>query len=358
MRHACIHHHFAGVKILALQLKRIGDLVLTTPALEALRRAMPDAGITLAVHESSSGLLSAIPQISAGIIFGPGRGWTPWQQVLTGRFDVVLDFTGTDRSALAAWLSRAKRRVTFEWAQKRQLRAKAYHEFVDSPVRDAHTVDHYMHLLRPLGIEGGDMLSPKLSIPDAARREAERLLQSAGVTGPFAVMHPGSARLEKYWQPERWAQVIHDLREKHGLICVVTGGSDPQERQHLDAIFAAVDSTKGSDPTKVVDFAGKGNLLTFAAILEKARLVLSCDTAAVHLAAAFQTPQIVLFGPTNPFHWRPRHRLAVVFSSAQPDGPITEFNPRMKGAPMDELSAGVVTRAIDSVLQNPASVDA
>ena len=77
---------------------------------------------------------------------------------------------------------------------------------------------------------------------------------------------------------------------------------------------------------------------------------MSCDTAAVHLAAAFQRPQVALFGPTNPFHWRPRHERAAVISAAKPDAPLTNFDPRMKGAPMDRISTAVVCRAIDALL--------
>ena len=85
-------------------------------------------------------------------------------------------------------------------------------------------------------------------------------------------------------------------------------------------------------------------------IIRDAAVVVSCDTAAVHLAAAFERPQIALFGPTNPFHWRPRHAQTVILSAAQPDAPMTEFSPRMKGAPMERISAAGVCRAIDTLL--------
>ncbi len=81
---------------------------------------------------------------------------------------------------------------------------------------------------------------------------------------------------------------------------------------------------------------------------------MSCDTAVVHLAAAFRVRQIALFGPTNPFHWRPLHDRAIVISAAQPEAPLTQFHPRMKGAPMDRISSEVVIRAIDDLLARPA----
>ncbi len=345
------------MKILALQLKRIGDLILTTGALRALAEARPDAEITLAMHEGGALLFEAIPQLAAGIVFGPGRGWTPWQQALTGRWDAVLDFTGTDRSSLATALARARRRVAFDWARRRAWRGFVYTDFVDSAVREFHTADHYGHLLRPLGVDATSPLQPILRAPAAADAEASRRLREARIDGPFVILHPGTARPEKYWVAERWAAVIRHLREA-GLDCVVTGGRDAFELQHLVDIFGFAGGFGLLEPApagtgKFLSLAGSNDLLTLAALVARARLVVSCDTAMVHLAAAFQIPQVALFGPTNPFHWRPRHPRALVLSAAQPDAPLVEFTPRQKGAPMDRLSTEAVIRATSCLLDAP-----
>jgi ADP-heptose:LPS heptosyltransferase len=336
------------MRILALQLKRIGDLVLTTPALAALRAAHPKAHLTLAVHASTAGLLPMIGGIDSAVVFGPGRGWAPWQQVLTGRFDAVLDFTGTDRSALAAAISRAPRRVAFEWLRTKRLRALAFGEFVESSVRERHTVDHYLDLAGPLLAKGCAGARPVLRAPEGdAGRAAAR---------PAAVLHPGTARPEKYWLVERWAEVGRHLIERHGLPIVITTGPDPFEQEHAAAIQSEIGSAAGTlhgargdnQPSTMLH---PPDLTAFASLLAVAPLVVSCDTAAVHLAAAFERPQVALFGPTNPFHWRPRHERAVVISAANPSEPLTEFSPRMKGAPMDRISTEAVCRAIDSLLE-------
>ena len=330
------------MRILALQLKRIGDLVLTTPALAALRAAWPEAHIALAVAPGCAGLLGAVPSVSAGVVLGKGRGFAPWQQVLTGGWDLCLDFTGTDRSALAAGLSRAKVRVAFEAVKKSKLRAVAYNRFVESAVRERHTVDHYLDLVDGV-IEGGAIRAePELAPPPAALAEAARLTGGA----EFTVIHPGTARAEKYWVPERWAEVITNLRERHGLECVLTGGADEFERVHLADIQSRL-----TKPAR--DLAGKIDLPTFAAVIARARLCVSCDTGAVHLAAAARTPQVALFGPTNPFHWRPRHDRALVLSAAQPHAPLTAFHPRMKGAPMERISTELVIGAIAQLIPTP-----
>lgn len=317
------------MRILALQLKRIGDLVLTTPALAALKEGIPGAEVVLAVHSSTSSLLPAISSADSTVVFGPGRGWTPWQQVLTGGFDVVLDFTGTDRSALATFLARAKRTITFDWVRKKRLRALMYREFVASSVRDRHTVDHYLDLLRPLGVDR-EGLSPSLSVPATEEND-------------YVVLHPGTARPEKFWLADRWAEVGRHLIEQHGLRVVITTGKDPAELAHVQAIQSAISNPKS-------ETAQTATLCDFTTLLGGAKIVVSCDTAAVHIAAAFGRPQIALFGPTNPYHWRPRHEQARVISAAKPDEPLTVFDPRMKGAPMDRISTATVCRAIDALL--------
>ena len=315
------------MRILVLQLKRIGDLILTTPALAALRAAHPEAEIALAVTPGCAPLLGAIDSISSGIVLGRGRGFAPWQQVLTGPWDLCIDFTGSDRSALAVAVSRATERATFAWVQRSKMRALAYNRFTDSSVRERHTVDHYLDLAG-----ASAPLTPSLHLPASAQSAADELLRASGIASPFILIHPGSARSEKYWLPERWTEVIASLKMPH----IVTSGPDAFERAHAAQIQSAIVA-----PT---------DLLTLAALIERASLVLSCDTAAVHFAAAFQRPQIALFGPTNPFHWRPRHEHALVLSASKPDAPLHEFTPRMKGAPMECISTAAVIRATKAIL--------
>jgi len=329
------------MRILALQLKRIGDLVLTTPALRALRAAWPEAHLALGVMDGTAPLLGAIPTVQSGIVFGRGRGWRPWQQVLTGGWDLCLDFTGNDRSALATALSRARRRVTFESVRRRRLRALAYNEWSPSKVREVHTSRHYLDLAAQVVPDRAvaDDLQPELVMPPNWRGEAV-------AEGDYALLHPGTARPEKYWLAERWGEVAAYLRDTCGLKTIFTSGPDTFERAHVQSI-------PGADLPGKSEIRQPKNLIELAGLVAGARLVISCDTAVVHLAAAFRIPQIALFGPTNPFHWRPMHDRAVVLSAAQPEAPLTQFEPRMKEAAMEHISTALVIRATNSLLALP-----
>lgn len=320
------------MRILALQLKRIGDLVLTTPALRALRAKWPGANVTLGVMDGTAALLAAIPFAHSGIVFGRGRGWTPWQQVLTEGWDMCFDFTGNDRSALATGLSRAKIRVGFEWVRRNRVRSLAYNAWSPSKVREVHTARHYLDLVAAVAPDASSDLLPELVLPKTEPKPSS-----------YALLHPGTARPEKYWQAERWGEVAAHLRAAHGLKSIFTCGPDQFERVHVASI----------PKTQDAEIHHPKDLISLATLVAGARIVISCDTGIVHLAAAFRVPQIALFGPTNPFHWRPMHDRAIVLSAAQPEVPLTDFQPRMKEAPMELISTEAVIRATDCLLALP-----
>ena len=328
------------MNILVLQLKRIGDLVLTTPALAEVRRRFPDAHITVIVAEGCQSLLPTLIGVNQTLVFERGSlNAALWKFVLQGQFELSLDFTGNDRSALLTWCSRARQRIGFVWMKKSGFRALAYNRLIDSPVSQNHTVDHYLELLRELPAPPGkESKALALRLPEQVQNAAIRLAEIQ----KFVVIHPGTARVEKYWMAERWVEVIEHIRNQHGLKCVITGGSDPYELAHIAQIQQALEKP-------CIDLSGNRDLLSFAAVIASAYACVRCDTAAVHLAAAFAKPQIALYGVTNPFHWRPRHEHALVISAACPDSPLREFVPKMKGAPMSAISTQLVIHATDAL---------
>lgn len=329
------------MKILVLKLKRIGDLILTTPALVALRKAFPKAHVTLCILDNCADLIPALPFVDETFVFRPRHANAQLlARLAAGGFDVCLDFTGNDRSAFFALLSRAPRRITFGWVKRSWHRPLAFNEFVDSSVRENHTVDHHLDLLAPLGVERAGV-PVTLELPASAGADAARVLAEVGIKGPYAVVHPGTARAEKYWVPERWAAIVDYCQGELGLPCLVTGSRAAFEQAHLKAIRARLHSPWH-------DGSGKADLLGLAALIRGASLLLSMDSAPVHFGEAFGTPQIALFGETNPFAWRPRHERARVLYAGEPE-PLTHFEPRAKPRPLSELSTEAVIRAINSL---------
>ena len=345
------HVGFPLLNVLAIQLKRIGDLALTTPALLALKTG--GARVTLAANEGTAALLPALTGfcVDKTLIYRAGGGnFGLWKRLARGGFDACVDFTGRDRSALMTLVAHAPRRIIARPAlRKGGWRRLVYNDLVDSSVRARHTVDHYLDHVRTITLQGEeDFGHAALRLPLEVAARADETLAAAGIGGgePLVVIHPGSARAEKYWVPTRWAEVIRHVGRERGLRCVLTGGSgDAFENAHLAQIRAEL----GADAGLCVDFAGRLDLLTGTAVLARSALCVSVDTGPMHLAAAFRRPQIALFGPTNPFHWRPRHPDAFILQSGHGNAPVRDFDPESVGGPMDAISTQAVIDCIGQI---------
>ena len=337
------------MNILLLQLKRIGDLVLTTPVIAALRDKFPEAVLTLIVSREGAPLLPAITGVDrTHVIHRRLSDVKIFRAVAREKFDYCIDFTGNDRSALLASLSRAKKRITSEWTRTQsKIRGSAYNEFVADRVSDMHTLDFHFTLLEPLGIRNAST-TIKLQLPSAAREKANEIRRSYKIEpiNPFAIFHPGSARMEKFWDAQRWADVIDYARSILKFTPVLTSGSSALERQHIAEI-------KGKLAQPVVDLSGKIDLLTLTALIEQARLIVTVDTAPMHLAAAMETPQVILFGPTNPFHWRPRESTALILQGRS-TSPVATFTLEQPCFSMNDISTEAVINAMNSLLSAPA----
>jgi ADP-heptose:LPS heptosyltransferase len=369
-------------KILLLQLKRIGDLILTTPVVAALRQKFAGAEITLIAAGECAELMPAILGVDRCLLVRRDlRDLAMFFAIARMHFDCCIDFTQNDRSALLTFLSGAKTRVVSSRIKAdSKIRSRIYNEFASVRLKEMHTLDYNLGLLTPLGITDASS-KLQLNVPQSAKEKASQLLRTSKVNppspgygstpNPFVVFHPGSARWEKLWEPERWAEVIDRARREWGIGTVITGGKSVFEQEHIRAIKANLHETidslsPESSPVRVahpsrstpagsiVDLSGQTDLLTLAALIGQARLLVTVDSAAMHLAAALGTPQVALFGPTNPFHWRPREGAALILHGRS-DVPVTEFVPTRERLPMQQISTAAVFNAMSSLLSAPAA---
>ena len=334
-------------RILLIQLKRIGDLVLTAPAVAALRAGLPEAEIVMVTPRNVAELASNIVGVDRVIAYHASRvNLETWASAIMGPWDACLDFTGTDRSALLTKFTSAGQRIGYAKFAGPGLRKFAYSQLCDASVRDLHTVDFHLALVRELGLPAPDPAqpSPPLRIPPEIERLAQEKLQHSGITGPYAIVHPGTAREEKFWDDARWAEVIRQVQHQRGLPVVLTGSGDGLEHPHLQAIRAGVNGTP------VADLTGRLSLLELAALLAEAQIVLGVDSMAMHITALFQRPQIALFGPTNPFHWQPRHSRGYVLTPHD-TAPRQVFQPKEQKGAMSDISTESVMRAMDLALR-------
>jgi ADP-heptose:LPS heptosyltransferase len=157
------------------------------------------------------------------------------------------------------------------------------------------------------------------------------------------VIHAGTARPEKYWVASRWAEVAGTLASTYDLEIVLTGSTDPAETSHVSDIIQALDSGVSAR-----NLCGKTRLPALAAVIAGAKVFCGVDTAAMHMAEAVRTPCLALFGPTNPYHWRPRVTKNAVLRSRT----AAPFGPAQKGGRMEELPAPRVIEALHGLLNS------
>jgi predicted lipopolysaccharide heptosyltransferase III len=336
------------MKILLLQLKRIGDLILTTPAVAVLREHFPAAEVTMVVSSECADLLPAISGVDRILMARRNLRDLPAFLAVAGRkFDYCIDFTRNDRSAFLAFLSKARKRiVSYRVRDQSKSRARFYTDFADVRMRDLHTIDYNLALLEPLGIRSVSF-PLHLQLPRAAYEKADALRRDSNISKPYLVLHPGSTRQEKLWEVARWAQVVERFGRNNDLDLVLTSGASKHDQAHIAAI-------KNETQQPIIDLSGKTDLLTLAALIGDARLLVTVDSAPMHLAAATHTSQVILFGPTNPFHWRPRESPALILQGKTPE-PVTEFSPVQPRLPMSQISTEAVISAMDFLLSRQAA---
>ncbi len=335
------------MNILLLQLKRIGDLILTTPAIATLRENFPDARVTLVASRECADLLPAISNVDRILLVRRNLyDLALFFALVREKFDYCVDFTRNDRSALFALLSGARKRIVYRRRDRFKRRAQVYNDFVKLRKLGVHTIDYNIALLGPLGISHVSR-ALHLELPQKARHKVNALRRNWKINGAYVIFHPGSARGEKFWEPQRWADAIEHVRSGSQISVVLTGGTSKPERKHLREI-------QGKLRRPVIDLSGKTDLLTLAALIEQARLLVTVDSAPMHVAAAMRTPQVILFGPTNPFHWRPRESPALILQG-ESAAPLTEFSPDQPCLPMSQISTEAVISAMDLLLSPHAT---
>ena len=336
------------MRILVIQLRRLGDLILTTPVIAGIRKHQPQAQIVLAVAPECEPLLPALSGIQQSVVIRRGlRDIGAWVELRRHCFDCTIDFTRNDRSAWLTLLSGAGKRIISDRVRyQSRLRARCYTEFVRCTMKEMHTIDYFLALLQPLGITGA-ITDLTLDLPERARANASAIIRNRIEDEPFAIFHPGSAREDKFWETDRWAAAITFTAQELGLRPVLSGGDNATERGHLAAIRNQLE-------IPAVDLSAQLDLLTLAALVDKARLLVTVDSAPMHLASALKTPQVILFGPTNPFHWRPRNSPAAILFGNSP-GPLRKFQCQEAKRAMNDISTAAVIDAIGSMLSAPAA---
>lgn len=309
-------------KILLIRLDAIGDLLMTTPAIGALRKKFPQAEIHLLVQNHIAPLARTIPgadrvhTLPCGFLL---RGeslvenaWAWFREIWAIRregFSLAIDFTGLFQSGAAAWLSGAPIRLGFRKTNRfgfftaDGLGHFYTHEWEADET--AHVADRMNTLARAVGaadFEAGWQMNPSQS----ARTGGEGLLAEKGYTPGSArlvIVHPGSKWPPKRWKESNFAEVIDRLQNGGARVALAGGPADG----------AVIEKIRAACKTHPMILWPPAPLETLSGILLAADCFLGNDSGPMHLAAAAGVPIVAIFGPTSPEISGPRGSETALF---------------------------------------------
>jgi len=285
-------------RILVLRLRMIGDIVLSTPILAALRRARPEARIDFLVESAYRELVDENPDLDEVIPYERGRFIACARELRRRNYDLAVDLHSVPRTAWLARLSGAPRRVGFDYPGRGFL----FTDRVDpTPPRPVHSVEQMMRLLAPLGIDRHPGRVFMRSSRGAAAAEAWLAPRAGGRRA--AILHIAPSNPFKRWPAERTAELARALAGR-GLFPVLVGG--PKDRPAAEAI--AAESGAGA-----AAMTGELGLAALRELIARAALFVGPDSGPAHIAATTRTPMVVLYGPTRPERFRPYRVDAIRF---------------------------------------------
>jgi len=345
-------------RILLIKPSSLGDVIQALPILDGLRSRYPSAHIAWLVASPFVELVEPHPALNEVIPFDRkrfgrlGRSWRVTVEFVRfvaslrrRRFDLVVDLQGLFRSGFFARACGADVRIG---PSKGREGAWIFyrHRFPAAPL-ETHTVTRMWAAAELLGF-GGASMTFRLPITDDDRACASRFLTEAGLDadGGYVVVCPEARWPTKVWPAERFAAVVDRLAEARKLPAVLVGSASADETCNAVAAAAA------SHP---VNLAGKTTLRQAAALIERARLVLTGDSGPMHMADVLGRPLVALFGPTNPVRTGPYNQPDAVIRADLPCMPcyIKRLSRCSRDhACMGDLGADDVADAAISALDN------
>ena len=335
-------------RVLIIRLRSIGDTVLATPSLFALKRFLPNAQVDILVEDWVAPLLIDHPHIDNVIQLERGgmvARMAAARAIRSARYEVVYNLHGGTTATFLTRATGARHRVGFKTYQY----AKLHTELVPSPLllwgqQKTHSVEQQLALLGWTGVPVTDRPRTRLGVAAEAAASVEQQLAVAGLADrKIALIHPAAAFATKRWATNNFARVAEYLSER-GFAPVAIAAR--HESEILDQLVS--EAKVGILPLDL-------SLPEVTALAARTQLFVGNDSGIAHIAAAAGTPSVVIFGSSNIAHWRPWNRAAaeVVFEE-MPCQPCHGYFCEKFSQPECILRVPVtrVVAAIDRVLPN------
>jgi heptosyltransferase-1 len=302
--------------ILAIDFGQMGDVMLSLPALAALRQKFPRARITVAVGKPGKQIVEltgsadevlVVDRVALRDGFAPASVFKIARlikEVRHRKFDFVIDLHSLSETNLLGYLSGATMRLYSRRPGRSLDFLSNFRPVPPVEDREKHAVERYLDVLAPLQI--GDVSRvPRLPLREEAERAVSQLFrkEKIGSDAPLVGMFPGAGNASRQWQLERFADLAERVARNDRLRTVVFLG--PEERARAREIRAAF-------PARTTSVVEKLDIPQLASALARVSVLVSNDTGPVHVAAAVGTPTVVMVGRPTRDGYEPvgeRHRV-------------------------------------------------
>ncbi len=289
-------------RVLAVRLRSIGDTVLSTPSLIALKRFLPGAEVDILLEDWVAPLIDGFDALDnvLTITAGTGSRLSVAREIRRRKYDVVFNLHGGPTATFFAAASSAAHRVGYSNYQYSFL----YNHLLSSPVdfwkrNKTHSAEQQLALLGFVGVPVGDLPKSRLAISSAAQISLARKLdrddsKPLNELSEFALFHPAAAFETKRWAIEKFARTAEFLSERGLSTIAVATRSET----------SVLDDLRSVSNVPIYTFDDL-RLPEITALASRAQLFVGNDSGIAHIAAAVGTPSVVIFGSSNRDHWRP-----------------------------------------------------
>lgn len=284
-------------KILFIRIDRIGDLVLSTPALRAVKQAFPHAQLIVLASHASCSVLVNNPYVDQVIVYDHrqkfGEKLRCLRELRKHKFDLAIDpYSDYEiRTALIALLSAARIRVGYvSYGREAFLNLK-----VSSPKENKSFVDITLDVLKPLGIDAKS-INPEIILSEDEDLWSQKWLKDQGIgSKPIIGIHPGAYYESQRWPIESFAKLVNQIQDNLEVDVVIFGSQG--DKNLVDRICSLINS-------KVLTYVGN-DLRCFAALVSHCCILICNNSGPLHVAVAMNIPTISFMGPTNKDKWMP-----------------------------------------------------
>ncbi|MCX5848953.1 MAG: glycosyltransferase family 9 protein [Deltaproteobacteria bacterium] len=314
-------------KILIIKLRYIGDTINLLPVLANIKNQKPHVHLSVMINTGAEDVLKHSKHIDQLICYDRKKmkynksifskiktNLDFFYNIRKAKYDLIIDFSDSDRSALITLLSGAKSRWGFNYVNP--LLRVCYNHFITADINEMHIVDYQFSALQQIGFAVKDK-KLVIDIPEDIQNDVEKTFPFLNCKSFKAVIHPGARRINRRWPPARFAQIANLLKKNYGADIILV--SAPEERELLDKVEKYVNG----DVIKISHLS----LIQLAALIKKCDLYIGNDTGTSHLAAGTGIKIVTLFGPQFPRLWAPyTDKGETVFKNMECTGPCNHID--------------------------------